>query len=116
VADWGLPITETTLADRLKAAGYRTAVFGKWHLGAGERFHPMSRGFDEFFGYLGGQHSCLDGGQYGADPILDGRKPVGDFVYLTDMLASRADDFIRRHRTQPFFLYLAFNAVQVSTT
>ena len=56
----GLPLSETTLADRLKAAGYRTAVFGKWHLGGGEKFHPMSRGFDEFFGFLGGEHSYLD--------------------------------------------------------
>ncbi len=110
-AELGLPFTEITLADRLKAAGYRTGIFGKWHLGSGERFHPMSRGFDEFFGFLGGAHSYMDGDQYGADPILDGRKPVGDITYLTDMLASRADDFIRRHRAQPFFLYLAFNAV-----
>ena len=38
--EFGLPLSETTLADRLKAAGYRTALFGKWHLGAGEKFHP----------------------------------------------------------------------------
>ena len=44
--------TETTMADRLKAAGYRTAVFGKWHLGSADKFHPLERGFDEFFGFL----------------------------------------------------------------
>ena len=51
--DFGLPLSETTMADRLKAAGYRTALFGKWDLGSGDKFHPMARGFDEFFGFLG---------------------------------------------------------------
>src|SRR6185295_13925341 len=48
----GLPLTEKTLADRLKAAGYATGMAGKWHLGATEQFHPQKRGFDEFFGFL----------------------------------------------------------------
>src|SRR6187431_1367709 len=69
VAD-GLPLTETTIADRLKAVGYRTALFGKWHLGSGEKFHPQSRGFDEFFGFLGGQHSYTAVLPDGANPIL----------------------------------------------
>ena len=55
--DGGLPAGESTLADRLKAAGYRTALLGKWHLGSAEHLHPMSRGFDEFYGFLGGEHS-----------------------------------------------------------
>jgi arylsulfatase A-like enzyme len=86
----GLPLTETTLADRLRAAGYRTAVFGKWHLGGGEKFHPMSRGFDEFFGFLGGAHSYMDTAAESVDPILDGRKPATAMTYLTDALATRA--------------------------
>jgi arylsulfatase A-like enzyme len=49
VPNAGLPASETTIADRLKAAGYRTAVFGKWHRGFTDRLHPMSRGFDEFW-------------------------------------------------------------------
>src|SRR6476646_10555827 len=56
-ADAGLPTTEATLADRLKAAGYATGLVGKWHLGGAPRFHPQRRGFDEFFGFLGGAHS-----------------------------------------------------------
>jgi arylsulfatase A-like enzyme len=108
---FGLPLSETTLADRLRAAGYRTAVFGKWHLGGGEKFHPMSRGFDEFFGFLGGEHSYLDTAADGVDPILDGRKPATAMTYLTDTLADRAVDFIRREKERPFLLYLAFNAV-----
>src|SRR5262245_23318164 len=51
-AEMGLPTTEVTLADRLKAAGYWTALVGKWHLGAAAQFHPQKRGFDEFFGFL----------------------------------------------------------------
>ena len=107
----GLPLSETTLADRLRAAGYRTALFGKWHLGGGEKFHPMSRGFDEFFGFLGGEHSYLDTTAQGINPILDGRTPATAMTYLTDVLADRAVDFIRREKARPFLLYLAFNAV-----
>src|SRR5271155_4245796 len=58
----GLALTETTIADRLKAAGYDTGLVGKWHLGAAPRFHPQRRGFDEFFGFLGGGHSYFPGG------------------------------------------------------
>jgi arylsulfatase A-like enzyme len=108
---FGLPLSEQTLADRLKEAGYRTAVFGKWHLGGGEKFHPMSRGFDEFYGFPGGEHSYLETQAGTANALLDGRKPVEDMPYLTDALGDRAVDFIRRQKSQPFFLYLAFNAV-----
>ena len=108
---FGLPLTETTLADRLRAGGYHTAIFGKWHLGAAEQFHPMSRGFDEFFGFLGGQHSYLDTQAATRNPLLDGRKIVDHTDYLTDAFTDRAVDFIKRQKSQPFFLYLAFNAV-----
>ena len=107
----GMPLTERTMADRLKAVGYRTALFGKWHLGSAERFHPMSRGFDEFFGFLGGAHSYLEPMVNGPDPLLDGRNPIRETPYLTDALADRAVDFIGRNKANPFFLYLAFNAV-----
>src|SRR6478752_1272658 len=53
----GLPLTETTIANRLKAAGYVTGLVGKWHLGSQPEQHPQKRGFDEFFGFLGGAHS-----------------------------------------------------------
>ena len=57
---FGLPLTETTIADRLKAPGYATGMVGKWHLGYQPEFHPQKRGFDEFFGFLGGAHSYVD--------------------------------------------------------
>ena len=107
----GMPVTERTMADRLKAVGYRTALFGKWHLGSAERFHPMSRGFDEFFGFLCGAHSYLDPMINGPDPLLDGRNPIRETPYLTDALADRAVEFIGRNKSNPFLLYLAFNAV-----
>jgi arylsulfatase A-like enzyme len=107
----GLPLSETTLATRLKNAGYRTAIVGKWHLGYSERFHPLARGFDEFFGFLGGEHSYMDPAADKENPLLDGRAPVTDVAYLTDAFGDRAADFVRRTRVSPFFLYLAFNAV-----
>jgi arylsulfatase A-like enzyme len=107
----GLPVTETTMADRFKAAGYRTAMFGKWHLGWQDEQHPMSRGFEEFYGFLDGEHSYLESRERPDSPVLDGRTPVAEMKYLTEELADRAEDFIRRQRAQPFFLYLPFNAV-----
>ena len=109
--DAGLPIDQTTIADRLKAAGYRTALFGKWHLGSTERLHPMARGFDEFFGFLGGDHSYVESMLNGNNPLLDGRRPVEATGYLTDVLTDRAVDFIKREKGRPFFLYLSYNAV-----
>jgi len=107
---FGLDLRETTVARRLKNAGYVTGLLGKWHLGEGEKFHPLSRGFDEFFGFTGGAHSYLtaDDKQYG--PIVRGHQPAEMKGYLTDVLADEAADFMQRHRGQPFFLYLAFNA------
>ncbi len=105
---FGLPLSETTLADRLKAAGYATGLVGKWHLGGASRFQPQRRGFDEFFGFLGGGHPYFPG--QGA-PIYRGTEVVQEKEYLTDAFAREAVAFLQRHKDQPFFLYLAFNAV-----
>jgi arylsulfatase A-like enzyme len=107
-ADAGLPLTETTMADRLRAAGYATGLVGKWHLGGAAKFHPQKRGFDEFFGFLGGAHSYFPA--MGA-PIYRGTTEVAEKEYLTDAFAREAVAFIDRHKKEPFFLYLAFNAV-----
>ncbi len=109
--EFGLPVGELTIADHFKPAGYRTALFGKWHLGKGEEFHPMARGFDEFFGFLDGDHSYVDPEPFGSDPVLDRKKPVAETDYLTEAFTNRAVDFIKRQRTNPIFLYLAYNAV-----
>lgn len=107
----GLPLSEKTMADCLKSAGYATGLMGKWHLGYKEVYHPMNRGFDEFFGFLGGSHSYVDPLGDSGNPILRGRDPVDEKEYLTDALTREAVDFIGRHREHPFFLYLAYNAV-----
>jgi arylsulfatase A-like enzyme len=128
----GLPLSEATFADRLKAVGYATGIVGKWHLGAAQKFRPQGRGFDEYFGFLGGAHSYLPGLPFlvfpglqdapGADatqaarlrrsaPIFRGTQTVEEPEYLTDAFAREAVKFIETHRQQPFFLYLAFNAV-----
>ncbi len=104
----GLPTSETTLADRLRKAGYVTGLVGKWHLGAAPAQHPQKRGFDEFFGFLGGAHPYFPG--KGA-PIFRGTTVFREMEYLTDAFAREAVSFIDRHREKPFFLYLAFNAV-----
>lgn len=102
----GLPLSETTLADRLKSAGYVTGAVGKWHLGSQPLMHPQQRGFDEFFGFLGGAHSYFQ-----SDGILRGTAPVKELDYTTDAFGREAVAFIERHSAQPWFLYLAFNAV-----
>ena len=104
----GLPVSETTIANRLKAAGYVTGLVGKWHLGDAAKYHPQQRGFDEYFGFLGGAHTYFPGA--GA-PILRGANRVAEKEYLTDAFAREAVSFIDRHKDRPFFLYLAFNAV-----
>jgi arylsulfatase A-like enzyme len=108
--NFGLPRTETTLAERLKTLGYATGMVGKWHLGFRPDLQPTRRGFDEFFGFLGGAHNYLNP-QRGAVRILRGTVPTLEHEYLTDALAREAVDFIGRHRNEPFFLYLPFNAV-----
>jgi arylsulfatase A-like enzyme len=102
----GLPVREKTLADRLKAAGYKTGLVGKWHLGNLPEMHPQRRGFDEFFGFLGGAHSYTAAGG-----ILRGTEPVTELDYTTDAFGREAVSFIERNRDQPWFLFLSFNAV-----
>ena len=139
-ADLGLPVDETTIGDMMREAGYATGLVGKWHLGAREQYHPLRRGFDEFFGLLGGGTSYVDPndtdahrwprqqpaatepntigpatpvtGDRGDGPraIMDGHEVVEVDEYLTDVFADRAVSFIERHAEKPFFLMLAPNA------
>jgi arylsulfatase A-like enzyme len=110
--DFGLPLSETLLPARLKKLGYKTGMVGKWHLGFRPEFHPMRRGFDEFFGFLGGSHAyVLGSSEQGA--ILRGTEPISEKEYLTDAFAREAEVFIERHHQETFFLYLPFNAVHM---
>jgi arylsulfatase A-like enzyme len=106
----GMPTDQTTIAQRFRALGYITALIGKWHLGNQEKMHPNERGFQEFFGFLGGAHPYLPG-KGKADTILRGTKAVDEKEYLTDAIRREAVSFIDKNAKDPFMLYLAFNAV-----
>ncbi|TDF34479.1 sulfatase [Alteromonadaceae bacterium M269] len=114
--DMGLPTDQRTIADYMKERGYATAAYGKWHLGNAERYHPMKRGFDEFYGFRGGDRSFFSYGAENRLPHHDKRmeRGIGKFEepkgYLTDELGAEASDFIARNVDNPFFIYLAFNA------
>ena len=111
--EFGLPLSEKTLPELLRAGGYRTGLVGKWHLGQAEKFLPQSRGFEEYFGFLGGAHPYLPEGsvEKPGNAIRRGREPVNEPEYLTRAFAREAVSFIDRHREEPFFLLLTFNAV-----
>ncbi len=110
-AKFGLPLTETFLAKRLKAAGYVTGAVGKWHLGYTKGYMPLERGYDEFFGFPGGAHGYIGEGGGEGNHMMRGNDPVDEKAYLTDAFGREAVSFIDRHKEKPFFLYLAFNAV-----
>lgn len=109
----GLPVEQITIADRLKKLGYVTGAVGKWHLGAHPQFHPNRRGFDEFFGFIGGGHIYLPGGKGGEEynlPLQFNGEPRPFGGYLTPILGREAATFVARHVSEKWLLYLAFNA------
>lgn len=104
----GMPVDQVTIAQRLRALGYATGLIGKWHLGDQAKMHPTERGFQEYFGFLGGAHPYFPGK---GKEIFRGTKAVNETEYLTDALGREAVAFIDKHAKDPFLLYLAFNAV-----
>lgn len=117
----GLPASVPTIASALRPLGYRTALFGKWHLGVLEGSRPHDRGFDDWFGFLAG---CVDYYSHvfyfdmdrGFDPVHDlwedGREIWRNGEYFTHLVTERAVAFIRRMGREgtPFFLYLPYSA------
>lgn len=111
----GISADETTLAEVFKQKDYATACFGKWHLGDHEKFLPTRHGFDEYFGFpysndMWPKHPTT-GNNFPPLPIYDGEKRLRiadehDQRMMTTWLTTRAVDFINRHRTEPFFLYV----------
>ncbi|WGM40634.1 sulfatase-like hydrolase/transferase [Caulobacter sp. NIBR1757] len=121
----GLPLGETTIAQMLKGAGYVTGIVGKWHIGQAAGFHPLDRGFDSFFGVLGGATDFITRPAEGdiaavipgdnlttrtRFPVSRGREVVEEPRYLTEAFTEEARGFIRTQRDKPFFLYLAYTA------
>jgi arylsulfatase A-like enzyme len=100
----GLSMQELPLPQILKPAGYVCGLIGKWHLGTAPNMTPIQRGFDEFFGFLGG-----DSSYYNARVQRNSTSLI-EPAYLTDAFTREAVSFINRHATEPFFLLLAYNA------
>jgi arylsulfatase A-like enzyme len=119
----GLPKEERTIGDVLKSVGYVSGVVGKWHLGAHESNHPLNRGFDSFYGHLGGGHryfpeelkqkdsyAAKDEGDSYRTWIMKNHEAVPPRKYLTEEFSEAAVEFVTANQAKPFFLYLAYNA------
>lgn len=109
--NFGLSLQEVTIAERLKSAGYVTGLIGKWHLGFKPEFHPLNRGYDEFFGFLSGAHNYIFNPTSLRGSIFRGTKPEKEKDYLTSAFGREAVSFIERHMSETFFLLVCFNAV-----
>ena len=108
-----MALEEVTLAEALESAGYATALFGKWHLGANRDFGPTKQGFGTFFGHRGGfidnyRHYFLHG--KGFHDLYEGTNEVhAPGKYFPELAAVRAEKFMEQNRSNPFFLYYALN-------
>ncbi len=128
----GIPTNLSYMSSTLQDAGYFTGLVGKWHLGIKPEFHPQKRGFDEFYGFLGGGHKYFPEQYYTAyqrekangnddiweynTPLEHNGKPIMDSdKYLTDELSDAAVNFVsdEKAKENPFFLFLAYNAPHV---
>ena len=107
----GLPISEHTLADHLRAAGYATALIGKWHQGHLPPFHPNARGFDHFYGMLNGNHGYFPTAE--KNHLQENGKALTSFSspYITDLFTDEAIQWIdSQKKEQPWFLFASYNA------
>ena len=110
----GMPADELTIAELLKAAGYRTALFGKWHLGTTPECSPNAQGFDDFFGHRSG---CIDSYSHvfywQGPPVHDLWRNTNEVwesgTHFSSLIVREANRFLEENRARPFFLYLPFN-------
>ncbi|SBV34014.1 Sulfatase [uncultured Sphingopyxis sp.] len=128
--DMGVPASEVTIAEAVKAAGYHTLHIGKWHLGEAPALQPQAQGFDESLAILAGAAMFLpEGDPDGVDAKLPW-DPIDRFIWanlrhavtfnggkrfhprghMTDYFADEAIEAIEANKNRPFFMYLAFNA------
>lgn len=124
----GIPVSEALMSKTLQDAGYFTGLVGKWHLGFTPEFHPNRRGFDDFYGFLGGGHDYMPE-RYVATyarqkkagkkvfneyitPLEHNGKEVTETEYMTDALSREGARFVAEAsaKDQPFFLFVSYNA------
>jgi arylsulfatase A-like enzyme len=111
----GLPPEHPTLPSLLKKQSYKTALFGKWHLGSLPKFSPLKSGYDVFFGNYGGAIDYFTHktgvGPDAKDGLFEGEVPVNKVGYYTDLIADRAVAYVKQQsEARPFFLSLHFTA------
>ena len=110
----GIDTKTELLPSLLQKHGYSTCVIGKWHLGAGQPFRPNQRGFDEFYGFLGGGHDYFrvrtGGSEYDSPLWKNGEKTGDTLTYLTDDLTAKAESFIESQSGNPYCLFVMYNA------
>jgi arylsulfatase A len=112
--DAGMPTEQVTIAEMMKAAGYKTAHIGKWHLGFSEETMPNAQGFDHSFGHMGG---CIDNyshffywnGPNRHDLYRNGEEVYEQGRFFQDLMVEEASAFIEKNREDPFFMYFAIN-------
>ncbi|WP_299635296.1 sulfatase-like hydrolase/transferase [uncultured Tenacibaculum sp.] len=127
-AGLGITTKEEFISKTLQKSGYYTGAIGKWHLGTVQKYHPNNRGFDDFYGFLGGGHNYFPK-QFKAEyekqkangntkirdyitPLQFNGKEVDENEYITDALSREAINFINKanQKNDPFFLYVSYNA------
>jgi arylsulfatase A-like enzyme len=128
----GLPVSEITLAEVLKKAGYNTGIVGKWHLGWSKEKRPSEFGFDEQYGFFHshslyapeGTPGIVDqkiendwtdphiwsGQRDGAHAIHRNYKEIEENEFLTDRITEESIAYIEQHKSAPFFLWISYNA------
>lgn len=111
LASVGIPLEHPTVSSLIKAAGYSTALIGKWHLGYLPHFSPLKSGFDEFFGIMSGAVDHFTHRDMTDTPdLFEGDVPVEKIGYMTDLITERAVQYVRRRHTKPFYLSLHYTA------
>ena len=106
--DKGLSTDEITFANIAKESGYKTGIFGKWHLGYDPKYNPINQGFDEFIGFVSGNvdyHSHID--QEGYKDWWFDNKLNEEVGYSTDLISKHSIDFIKKNKDENFLLYIA---------
>jgi arylsulfatase A-like enzyme len=98
-----MDVEERTIADAFRAAGYATGCFGKWHNGSQWPYHPLARGFDQYFGHTSGHW-----GEYFDAPLERDGRMERTSGYIVDVCTTEALEFIQSNRESPFFCYIPF--------